>query len=412
MRAVVFLGPTLALDEARHVLDATYLPPASQGDVFRAVATSEPRVVGIIDGNFSEVPAVWHKELLWAMSQGVRVVGAASMGALRAAELADFGMVGEGRVFEAYRGGVLAPYDAPFEDDDEVAVVHAPAELSHRPLSDALVDIRCALARAAEEGVISTALRDRLVDIGKAHFYSERSYEALIESAASHGWRAGELQPLRDWLPRGGVSQKKQDALALLARIRAGDFTGRPEAAFDFHHTTMWDRLTAEAMAQVSPHETAALAHDEQAALAELRLQPDEFARLKDQAERALRIGCCPPVGRLARAMIEGLRREGGYAALSARAAHKAAALRALDAPHGAVTGLQALQLLDWYFGRRLAREMPDDVEAFCQFLGYGARKDFLHALLQEYAYVSSEACLETSRGGGCGTPERMGLEG
>jgi hypothetical protein len=389
----------------------TYLPPASQGDVFRAVVTREPRIVGIIDGNFSEVPAVWHKELLWAMSQGVRVVGAASMGALRAAELEDFGMAGEGRVFEAYRSGVLAPYAAPFEDDDEVAVVHAPAELGHRPLSDALVDIRCALTRAAQEGVISVGLRDRLVQLGKARFYPERSYEALIAEAASGGWPPGELQRLRDWLPHGAVSQKRQDALALLARICAGDFADEPRTTFGFHHTTMWDRLTVEAMAQAPADGAAALTRDEQAVLAELRLQPDDFARLKEQAERTLRIGCCPPVGRLARAMLDALRQEGGYAALAARVAHKAAALREIEAPRG-VRGLQALQLLDWYFGRRLAREMPDDVEKFWQFLGYEARNDFLDALLQEYAYVSSEACLKTSRGGGYGAPERMGLEG
>jgi hypothetical protein len=397
MSAVIFLGPTLALDEARAILDATYLPPASQGDVFRAVATSDAHVIGIIDGHFHEVPAVWHKELLWAMSQGVQVVGAASMGALRAAELADFGMVGEGRVFAAYRTGVLAPYDAPFEDDDEVAVVHAPAELGYRPLSDALVDIRCTLDRAAQDGVISPALRDRLVQIGKSCFYAERTYGSLLEAARNDGWPAPELERLRDWLPRGGVSQKKQDALALLARIRAGDFAEPPQATFDFHHTTMWDRLTAEALGKPQHAGETVLTQDDQAVLAELRLQPDEFARLKEQAERALRIGPCAPVGRLARAILDALRREGGHAALAARAERKNARRREAQATHAAeLTGLQALQLIDWYFGRRLAQDMPDDVEAFWQFLGYRARKDFLDALLQEYAYLNSEACLET----------------
>src|SRR5688572_32760283 len=51
---------------------------------------------------------------------GVRVFGAASMGALRAAELQPFGMIGVGQVFQAYRRGHLT-------DDDEVAVAHGPA---------------------------------------------------------------------------------------------------------------------------------------------------------------------------------------------------------------------------------------------------------------------------------------------
>ena len=86
MTAYVFLGPSLPLDQARAILDAIYLPPVQQGDLLRLLEL-KPRYVGIIDGYFETVPAVWHKEILLAMSQGVHVFGAASMGALRAAEL-------------------------------------------------------------------------------------------------------------------------------------------------------------------------------------------------------------------------------------------------------------------------------------------------------------------------------------
>ena len=68
-------------------------------------SATRPRAVGIIDGYFQQVPSVWHKEILWAMAQGVHVFGSASMGALRAAELAPFGMRGVGLIFEAYRDG-------------------------------------------------------------------------------------------------------------------------------------------------------------------------------------------------------------------------------------------------------------------------------------------------------------------
>ena len=116
------------------------MPPVAQGDVYRA-ALSRPRAIGIIDGYFSGAPSVWHKEILWAMSEGVPVFGAASMGALRAAELHEFGMRGIGRIFEAFRDGVL-------EDDDEVAVVHGPAEIGYLPASEAMVNIRATLALA------------------------------------------------------------------------------------------------------------------------------------------------------------------------------------------------------------------------------------------------------------------------
>src|SRR6202022_2251854 len=69
MTAYVFTGPTLSVEEARAGLDAVYLPPVSQGDVYR-VGLLRPEAIGIIDGYFDQVPAVWHKEILWAMTHG------------------------------------------------------------------------------------------------------------------------------------------------------------------------------------------------------------------------------------------------------------------------------------------------------------------------------------------------------
>ena len=121
MSMVLFLGPTLAAEEAQAALAAAgagdgvvLLPPAAQGDVYRAVRDYRPAVIGLVDGCFHQVPAVWHKEILWAMASGVAVYGAASMGALRAAELQAFGMIGIGKIFDAYRSGRFAPFNDPF----------------------------------------------------------------------------------------------------------------------------------------------------------------------------------------------------------------------------------------------------------------------------------------------------------
>jgi hypothetical protein len=82
MKPVVFAGPTIGAADVRHVLDADVLPPVAQGDVYR-VARHGPPAIGIIDGYFDGVPSVWHKEILWAIEQGIPVFGSASMGALR-----------------------------------------------------------------------------------------------------------------------------------------------------------------------------------------------------------------------------------------------------------------------------------------------------------------------------------------
>jgi hypothetical protein len=236
---IVFVGPTLSLEDARRELDATYLGPVAQGDVLRAVEAG-PAAIAIIDGYFARVPAVWHKEILWALTQGVQVFGASSMGALRATELAPFGMVGVGRIFEGFRAG-------EYEDDDEVTIVHADAEAGFRPLSDAMVDLRATFARAIAEQVIDAALGADLIARAKAMHYAERSYPAVLAAAERAGLAGAPLSRLRAWLPDHRVQQKRQDALELLGTLRglvdAGQL-GPAEPSFRFEHTDAWEQLS------------------------------------------------------------------------------------------------------------------------------------------------------------------------
>ena len=79
MRVCVFVGPTLRLQDLEATPEIVALPPAAQGDVYRA-AQSRPQAIGIIDGYFEGVLSVWHKEILYAMAEGIHVFGAASIG--------------------------------------------------------------------------------------------------------------------------------------------------------------------------------------------------------------------------------------------------------------------------------------------------------------------------------------------
>lgn len=151
MKPIVFLGPSLRRDTARMILDADYRPPAGQGDLLRA-AQERPPAIALIDGIFKDAPTVRHREILWALSEGIPVFGAASMGALRAAELWRQGMLGAGLIYRWYRRFHLLP-------DDAVAVTHGPAEIGSPPLSDALIDIRRALKAAQRAGNITAQER-------------------------------------------------------------------------------------------------------------------------------------------------------------------------------------------------------------------------------------------------------------
>jgi hypothetical protein len=237
VKACVFLGPTLPAHEAARVLPAVYLPPASQGDVYRACCQGFA-ALGIIDGYFQQVPAVWHKEILWALHRGVRVFGSASMGALRAAEMARYGMEGVGEIFEAFRSGAL-------EDDDEVALAHAPAEMGFRPLSEPMVNVRATLARAAAEGVLEPRAARALEALAKGLHYPERTYARLLAEGEKLGLPTGRLER---WLPTGRVDLKRQDALAMLARMRAEQERGfPPPAPIPFEETLFWREAVRQA---------------------------------------------------------------------------------------------------------------------------------------------------------------------
>lgn len=237
MTICIFTGPTLPPAEATKILDAEYLPPAAIGDVYKA-AQKRPWAIGIIDGFFESTPSVWHKEVLWAMAQGIHVFGASSMGALRAAELAAFGMVGVGAIFEAYRDGII-------EDDDEVAVVHGPPELGYVQLSEAMVNIRATVAKATAAGVVSPSAAAALIDIAKSLYYKNRTYDRVLADAGAQQVPPDELARLRAWLPKNQVNQKRLDAIAMLQAIKTAlktAATPKP-VSYVFEHTILWDAV-------------------------------------------------------------------------------------------------------------------------------------------------------------------------
>jgi hypothetical protein len=234
MRAVIFAGPSLPPIARPSDPSLDWRPPVRQGELYRA-ALERPAIIGVIDGYFEATPTVWHKEILWAMVQGIHVYGAASIGALRAAELDVFGMRGFGRIYRDFRDGVL-------EDDDEVAVLHGPAELGYPPVTEAMVNIRATLAAAMRQGVLAEPLAADLTRIAKALFYKQRTWRALLETAASLGLDAAAFARLRDWLPTGLVDQKHHDALAMVAAIAENIAAGTPPSpvCYELADTAAW----------------------------------------------------------------------------------------------------------------------------------------------------------------------------
>ncbi|HZF11038.1 MAG TPA: TfuA domain-containing protein [Thermoanaerobaculia bacterium] len=230
---IVFAGPCLAAPggfaaELAEIPGIEIRPPARRGDLLAAVAR-RPHTLVLLDGYYYTVGAVTHKELLYALEAGIRVIGAASLGALRAAEMAPFGMLGVGKIFAWFRDGAL-------DGDDEVALLHAPEELGYRAVTVALVEVRDALEHLVEEGAVEAAAAGVLVGELKRLPFSER-HPARIEALA-----AGLLgEPGRQRLARrlASFSRKAADAREALALARtpppaASVSAAAPSRALDY----------------------------------------------------------------------------------------------------------------------------------------------------------------------------------
>ncbi|AUX80337.1 MULTISPECIES: TfuA-like protein [Sinorhizobium] len=227
---ILFVGPTVP-DAARIAGDALAVrPPATQGDLVRAV-NEGATAIGLIDGNFEYVAPVWHKEILFALSQGVAVLGAASMGALRAAECAPFGMVGIGAVFRQYIDGETV-------DDSDVALLHAPRELGYAPLTVPLVNLRATLRHLTEQNLLSHSDAARTADAAASLFYKERSWAAIFARA---GFASGTDAVM---LRANYVDQKRIDALELLEALQRMPAERRAAPRdWNFNATSLWTTM-------------------------------------------------------------------------------------------------------------------------------------------------------------------------
>lgn len=452
MSVYIFVGPTLAAQEVRDRLpDATCLPPASQGDVYR-VTQLRPTVIGIIDGRFERTPAVWHKEILWAMSKGIHVFGSASMGALRAAELSVFGMEGVGAIFDAYMNGDVS-------DDDEVAVAEGAQGSEFVSLSEAMVNIRATFGEAVRQGVINRQTEVQLLGIAKQLFYPERVYPTIIAKAAETSTDRHELLALSDWLPRHRINQKREDALLMLRVIAARVAEGlAPKAVdYDFQYTEVWHQLVLTAGIAHSGNTTvsANVATDTSGVtsdrlLDELRLEgipyisarrealfrflglyyaqeqgvaaDDESIRqaafrfreargLLEQADHArwmvengltqegflrlmanevlLEWSAFPAEPNLVGHLVDYLIESAEYAPLAARAREKQRALaeRGISDAYLAQLDMTEEALFDWFIQQRLNGKRTGNLDAYAKFFGYRFKEDFVRALRREHYF-------------------------
>lgn len=406
MRAVVFIGPSLPEGVSRDP-SIDLRPPAKAGDIYRA-SEDEYDVIALVDGRFGDCRAVLHDEILHALARGVHVWGASSLGALRAVECAPFGMRGIGRVFEMYRDGLI-------EDEDEVALLHGPAEIGSPPLSEPLINIRVTLDDYVSRGIVAPDDAERIVLIAREATYSARSWPALAGMLDTR--RGGVVDEV---IRQGTRDQKREDAGELLDALRGALTNGLPPVpSFEFHQTVFWTENRRDFYRAGDRG-----VDDDQAVLDELRLSPDRYSLLADEAHARLGVAAQPtaqpavwaataqqtgtgasamkvPASSIDRALLDDLHALDAYRSLAARALAKRDTL-GRDAPGCncappvpvSVVDREIPALLDWFCrSRRVVCDLRD-ADAMANSLGLCDRRA-LHQLLHSERAFSELAHLQ-----------------
>ncbi|MGW7297033.1 TfuA-like protein [Streptomyces sp. NPDC054829] len=233
----VYAGPSLGAASVRALLpDAVVHPPVRHGDLMASPVGPGDRVV-ILDGQFFQSASVRHKEICEVIGRGVAVYGAASMGALRAAELGPYGMTGSGIVHRLYATGLI-------ERDDEVALVHTEPDAGSRALTVALVSVRVALRRLMRRRVITVQDEGQLLAAAEHLPFTARTWRGILQQAGDVSRATKETVRQAVTGPAETWDVKTQDARALLTRLarQSAPPARRPVSVPTTVHVENWRR--------------------------------------------------------------------------------------------------------------------------------------------------------------------------
>jgi hypothetical protein len=230
---IVFAGPSIFGVNVHEYPTIEFAPPAACGDVLQAIRSGYT-MIGLIDGVFGSQRAVWHKELLYGLSQGVTIVGAASMGALRAAECSQVGMLGIGNIYEDFASGRRTA-------DSDVAIQHLPKEFAYQPITIALVDAEYAIDQLEDQQQLSKTLTNILRVIARNLGFRDRTWEEIL---SLHQLRESQKQHVLELIFNLGPLLKTRDARSLLTMLASNPT--HECRTFTFSHTSFFAQLIQE----------------------------------------------------------------------------------------------------------------------------------------------------------------------
>lgn len=175
-KPIVFGAPSLSFLPKAIRGELTIMPPIKKGDL-NDLNTDSP--VLIVDGVFAQSLAITPKECFSYINSGRILMGASSMGAIRAAELWKYGMIGIGNIYNMYRMGQL-------QSDADVAVSYGIMEDQNvKELTYSVAHIAAVLLHIENIGYIGPSTSFKLIQTARKIYFADRYEMTLLKS-----WKA------------------------------------------------------------------------------------------------------------------------------------------------------------------------------------------------------------------------------
>jgi len=240
MKITVFGGAFISEDEINVFIDADYKLPAKHADIISLIYNDKPDVIILFHGVVISDLAVWHSELLEALNLGVRIYGTGGLGAIRAVELASFGMIGIGEVFRQYNEGEI-------EEDDEVFFKYEIKGGKSIRLTEPVVNLRATFKPAISKNIISEKNYTDIITIAKEIYYEDRTLDTIFSLAEEKGLDESIIEKLRIIAIDHYVDQQKLDAiqtLKLVKQLKESDLDNElpPRNEYDLFFDSLYDR--------------------------------------------------------------------------------------------------------------------------------------------------------------------------
>ncbi|MFZ3231539.1 MAG: TfuA-like protein [Pseudobdellovibrio sp.] len=210
LKIKIYSGLSLSQQTVKKYLpQALFSKPIKRNDLYDDIKKGI-HVIGIIDGEFLQNLSVSPTEIQDAMRCGLSIYGASSMGAMRAAELSQFGMIGCGSIFEQISKD---PY---FQDDKLGQIFYE--DLSH--VSMPFMDFFLGIKDLVQRRIVSPKESSEIVQLYKKLHFSERTYAAL-KSQIQKKHNSARLFLAFDNAKKHIISQKNKDAILMLKQIKS-----------------------------------------------------------------------------------------------------------------------------------------------------------------------------------------------